>query len=102
MLARDDFYAAETFNLSQNYPNPFNPITQIRYTLTEYGNYSLRIYDITGLLIKTLRSGPGQPGKYTVLWDSTNERGEKVSSGVYFYQLSAKSTFTSNKMILMK
>jgi hypothetical protein len=102
MLARDDSYAAETFNLSQNYPNPFNPITQIRYTLTEYGNYSLRIYDITGLLIKTLRSGPGQPGKYTVLWDSTNERCEKVSSGVYFYQLSAKSTFTSNKMILMK
>jgi len=36
------------------------------------------------------------------LWDSTNERGEKVTSGVYFYQLSTQSNFTSNKMILMK
>ena len=102
MLARDDSYGAETFNLSQNYPNPFNPITQIRYTLIEYGNYSLTIYDINGLLIKTLRSGAGQPGKYIVLWDSTNERDEKVSSGVYFYQLSTKSIYTSKKMVLMK
>ena len=102
VLAKDDSYAAETFMLSQNYPNPFNPSTRIRYSLAEYGNYSLKIYNITGLLIKTLRSGSGQPGQYTVLWDSTNERGEKVTSGIYFYQLSTQSNFTSNKMILMK
>ena len=102
VLAKDDYYSAETFMLSQNYPNPFNPSTRIRYSLAEYGNYSLKIYNITGLLIKTLRSEPGQPGQYTVLWDSTNERGEKVTSGVYFYQLSTQSNFTSNKMILMK
>ena len=90
------------FTLLYNYPNPFNPTTNIVYTLIDNGNYSLKIYDVNGGLVKNLRSGFGRPGEYTALWDSRNDNGQKVANGIYFYHLSTISNIVKNKMILIK
>ena len=70
--------------------------------MTDNGYYTLAIYDVNGGLVKILRSGIGSPGEYTVLWDSRNDNGQKVSTGLYFYHLSTKSNTLKNKMVLVK
>ena len=92
----------DKFELLTNFPNPFNPTTNIIYTLSEHGEYSIKIYSINGKLIKNLVSGFGTPGEYKVMWDSCDNYGQKVASGIYFYHLSTLSNITKNKMILLK
>jgi tetratricopeptide (TPR) repeat protein len=75
------------FALESNYPNPFNPSTQISYSLLETGKVSLVIYDVLGREIATLADGYQQAGRYTVTWNSTQNSGIPVSSGVYFARL---------------
>ncbi len=84
-------------SLDQNYPNPFNANTSISYTLTEAGNVSLKVYDISGRLVTTLVDQRQEAGEHEVTWD-----GSDVSSGVYFYKLQT-SVFTDVKeMNLLK
>jgi hypothetical protein len=78
--------------LLQNFPNPFNPETWIPYQLAEGGDVMIRIYNVKGQLVKTLDLGYQPAGIYThrscaAYWDGKNEEGDKVASGVYFYQL---------------
>ncbi|MFL3014834.1 MAG: right-handed parallel beta-helix repeat-containing protein [Candidatus Neomarinimicrobiota bacterium] len=98
----DQEVLVEDFLLFQNYPNPFNPITQIAFTLRENGHFSLRIFDIKGNLVKKLKMGQGKAGDQVVTWDSTDETGQKVSSGIYFYQLKTEKKSESNRMLLLK
>ena len=90
------------FTLDQNFPNPFNPTTQIRFGIPEAGNVTLKIYNSVGQLVKTLIDGNMSEGFHQVTWDATNNNGSKLSSGVYFYRITA-GTFTQiNKMLLLK
>ena len=78
--------------LLPNYPNPFNPETWIPYQLSEDSPVSISIYDTTGNLIRTLSLGFQSAGFYTnrqqaAYWDGRNALGERVASGIYFYQL---------------
>jgi photosystem II stability/assembly factor-like uncharacterized protein len=91
-----------TFKLYQNYPNPFNPITYIDYDIPKSGLLSLTIYDLLGKKIKTLSNEEKQPGSYSMTWDGDNEYGQKVSSGIYFYQLRTEFYTKTLKMILLK
>jgi len=90
------------FHLLDNYPNPFNPFTTITYVISDFGDYSLRIYNLNGQLVKILSSGYGNPGKYTKVWDSTNESGTSVASGVYIYRLETNNNILIKKMMLIK
>ena len=92
----------EVFNLFQNYPNPFNPITNIKYSIKEYGYISLIIYDLNGFYIKSLFNNYSDAGSYSVRWDSTDENGSKMSSGIYIYKLVSNTINESKKMILLK
>jgi hypothetical protein len=98
----------KSFNLSQNYPNPFNPNTTIRFEIgTGSGNQAavnttLKVYNILGQVVKTLVNEPKLPGIYYQIWDGKNEQGEKVSSGLYFYQLRAGNYSETKKMVLLK
>lgn len=91
----------EKFELAQNYPNPFNPTTVIGYQIPSVGTrfiVSLKIYDLLGQEITTLFDGIRQPGKYEATFD-----GNKLASGVYFYQLKAGNDFSDiKKMILLR
>ena len=84
----------DEFNLYQNYPNPFNNQTTIMYDIPSLMvntvDVEILIYNTVGTLVRTLDEGDKAAGQHTTLWDGRNDDGEKVSSGVYFYQLRAK------------
>jgi len=96
------------FSLGQNYPNPFNPTTTIRFEIGIGGGpqqsvqTSLKVYNILGQRVKTLVDEPKSPGVYYQTWDGKDEQGNKVSSGVYFYQLRAGGYNQTKKMVLLK
>lgn len=86
-----------SFSLSQNFPNPFNPSTMIQYTLAEAQNVELKIYDLLGREVQTLVNTAQNPGSYNVMFNAQN-----LSSGVYFYKLTAGSFTDIKKMTLVK
>ena len=93
----------DKFELSQNFPNPFNPSTDINYSLPKSSDVSLIVYDILGNEIRTLVNEANKnSGSYSVMWDGTNDAGMKVSSGVYYYKLTASVFSNTMRMVLVK
>ena len=97
----------ERTDVLANYPNPFNPETWIPYQLAEPTEVTVRIYDITGALVRTLALGYQTAGIYkeksrAAYWDGKNEIGESVASGLYFYTLTAGDFTATRKMLIRK
>ncbi|MFQ6092872.1 MAG: FG-GAP-like repeat-containing protein [bacterium] len=97
----------ESFVLEQNYPNPFNPTTQISFQLPVVSGQSpphvtLKIYNILGQQTRTLVDEPKESGYYTLTWEGRNEKGDVVSSGIYFYRLEAGEFIDTKRMLLVK
>ncbi|MGH7595927.1 MAG: DUF7619 domain-containing protein [bacterium] len=97
------------YALSQSYPNPFNPTTVIEYALPVASTVTLKIYDISGREVKTLVDKIQEAGYKTVEWDSRNNAGIRVASGVYFYRIEVtkvgsqdKSFVQVRRMLLLK
>ncbi len=88
--------------LYQNSPNPFNPRTTISFSLAAAGPAKLLVYDITGRKVRTLVNGVQPAGTHQVIWDGTNDAGQKVPAGVYWSQLSAGSYNSNKKMVVLK
>ncbi|MDP8204815.1 MAG: T9SS type A sorting domain-containing protein, partial [Candidatus Tenebribacter mawsonii] len=85
-----------------NYPNPFNPETKIVFDLPESGHVKLEIYNIKGQKVKTLLDCYMSPGRSEMLWNSKDDNGKRVSSGVYFYRLQTPTKILTKKMMLLK
>lgn len=93
------------YSLAQNSPNPFSRETSIQYTVgSRQGRSSitLKVYDLTGKLVRTLVSEPQQPGYYTVNWNGRDEQGKLVANGIYFYKLAAQDFTCTRKLILLR
>jgi sugar lactone lactonase YvrE len=90
------------FTLYQNYPNPFNPATTIEYYIPESAQVTLEIYNVLGQRVRTLVNDFQQQGRYSVVWNSRNDGGQELSSGVYFYKLSAGDAIDIRKMTLVR
>ncbi|MDA0744973.1 MAG: T9SS type A sorting domain-containing protein [bacterium] len=90
------------FALNQNFPNPFNPETTIKYQLAESAPVQLRIYNIVGQVVRTLVSEQQAAGRYQIRWNGTDDRGMAVSSGIYFYQVSAGKFQDVKRLMLLK
>ena len=93
--------------LLPNYPNPFNPETWIPYHLVSASNVSITIYGVQGTAVRRLELGHQQEGYYTsrsraAYWDGTNNVGERVASGIYFYQLQTDNMSYLRKMVILK
>jgi len=88
--------------LSQNWPNPFNPSTTIEFGLKESGHVALRIYDAAGRLVAVLLDEDRPAGRYEAAWNGSDGKGAKVSSGVYFYRLTAGDFIETRKMVLLR
>lgn len=93
--------------LLQNFPNPFNPETWIPYQLAGDVDVTIRIYDVSGHLIRTLDLGHKSAGFYTTkdksaYWDGKNEAGEQVASGIYFYTIQAGDFTATKKIVITK
>ncbi len=92
----------EVYALENNYPNPFNPATTIKYQLPEAGEVTLEVYNMLGQVVRTLVDREFQgAGRYNYKWDATNDRGRSLSSGVYFYRVTAGKDFQSHKRMLL-
>lgn len=93
----------DEFALNQNYPNPFNPSTQISFDVPQGGEHiMLNIYNILGQNVSTLVTGIMNPGTYTMEWNATDEAGNPVASGIYFYELRSSSFTARKKMLLIR
>ncbi len=92
----------QEYVLHQNYPNPFNPTTEIRFSLPSAGDVTLQVYNLLGQQVRSLAGGFYEAGSHTLSWDGTNQAGQSVSSGVYFYRLQAGSFEETKKMMLLK
>ena len=93
--------------LLANYPNPFNPETWIPYHLANPSDVQITIYDTRGTVVRRLDLGHQREGYYTsrsraAHWDGRNNIGERVASGIYFYQLQADNTSLLRKMVILK
>ena len=98
----DEANVVKKFALENNYPNPFNPVTTIKYQTPRTADISLVIYNALGQKIRTLVDAKVESGSHTVTWNGRNEMGKTVSSGIYFYVLTAGDTRIAKKMILMR
>ena len=97
----------ETTALLPNYPNPFNPETWIPYHLAKAANVTLTIYDMQGVAVRQLMLGYQPAGVYrskhrAAYWNGRNDEGEKVSSGIYFYTLTAGDFTATRKLLIIK
>ena len=101
-IEKIDRVVLESFILNQNYPNPFNPQTTIEYVLKSPSHVVLRIYNLRGQVIKTLVNEPQGTGMQIATWTGENGQGQKVSSGVYIYQIKVGDFSTRKKMLLIK
>ncbi len=85
-----------------NYPNPFNSETIIGYRLSSFSYVELVFFDVLGKEIKTLINKTQSPGEYRVRWNGTNDEGEEIPSGVYFYRLKTEKFEQTKKVLLVR
>jgi hypothetical protein len=95
------------YSLSQNYPNPFNPVTTIEFGLPNPGKVEITIFDVRGRLVRLLISEHRRAGYHWIKWDSRDDYGIKVSSGIYFYHITTNNPakggtgFSQTKKMMM-
>lgn len=85
------------YSLDQNYPNPFNPSTKIRFSLPENASVKLIVYDLLGREITCLVNGELNSGYHEVTFNAGN-----LTSGIYFYRLSAPKFSAVRKLMFIK
>jgi len=91
------------YALRENCPNPFNPVTRIAYDVpAPGGRVELAVYGVSGALVRRLLDDVARPGRHVALWDGTDGAGRQVSSGIYFYRLTAPGFTDQRKMVLLK
>ncbi|KAA3606902.1 MAG: T9SS C-terminal target domain-containing protein [Calditrichaeota bacterium] len=90
------------YELAQNFPNPFNPSTTINFQIKKDQRVKLQVYNLNGQLVKELVNEKMNKGSHSVNWNGTDQNGNQVSSGTYFYKISAGTFTQTNKMILLK
>jgi hypothetical protein len=100
ITGEEDLSAADF--LAQNHPNPFNPATRIVFGMRNPGPVSLRIYDASGRLVRTLVDENRAAGTYDEIWRGTDGSGRDLSSGVYFYKLVTGEYTDTRKMVLLR
>jgi hypothetical protein len=95
--------AGAAFHLYPNTPNPFNPATTIRFDSPVDGAYvRLSVYDAGGRLVRNLLDGHVGAGTRAVTWDGHDEHGRPMTSGIYYYELTAEGFSETRSMVLVK
>lgn len=100
--AEDELIPITATALKGNYPNPFNPETTISFALKEPARVVLNVYNTKGQLVRSLCNADLPKGYHNLLWDSKDNSGNGVGSGVYFYQMQADTYRSTRKMLLME
>lgn len=87
---------------AQNSPNPFNPSTTITYTLQQPEFVSIELFNAQGKVVRILTQAGVEAGTHSILWDALDDKGERVSTGLYFYKITAGSETFTGQMTLVK
>lgn len=90
------------YSLYQNFPNPFNPSTHIDFQLKKQSNVEIRIFNTIGQLVRVLINATRPAGDYSLVWDGTDDAGNLLPSGPYFYHIRAGDFAEAKKMVLLK
>ena len=98
----DEYEIPTSYRLLNNYPNPFNPSTTIAFEIPQPELVSLKIYSMSGELVKSFSEEYLPGGHFEKVWNGKNEFGRDVSSGVYIYRLKAGKFERSARMMLLK
>jgi hypothetical protein len=91
-----------SYALYQNFPNPFNPSTMITYAVPRSGHVRIEVYNILGQKIASLFDQEQSPGIHSIAWNAQDDRGLKLSSGVYILRMQAPTFTQVRKMLLAK
>ena len=91
-----------SFRLRQNYPDPFNPATTIQYDLPYPALVTVEVFNVVGQKVRTLVSAAQPAGSYSVQWDGRDDRGRRVSSGIYIYRAYTNKDSETRKMLLLQ
>jgi hypothetical protein len=92
---------AAEYSLGQNFPNPFNPETTIRYQVAKQGLVKVTIYNLLGQAVATLVDEYQKAGKYRIKWNGKDDSGNRMTAGIYFYNIKSGSFHQTKKMILL-
>ena len=84
------------------FPTPFIRRVAIRYSLAAEGRVTLRVHDLTGRVVRTLADGMVRPGRYSLSWSGTDDRGRELARGVYFCRFSAGDARVTEKLVLQR
>jgi hypothetical protein len=88
--------------LHQNYPNPFNSNTKISFIIHDRSDITINVFDMLGRRVRSLLDSQLQAGEYSITWDGRSDRGVRLSSGVYFYNLKTDGFEDFRKMVILK
>lgn len=91
-----------SFTLKGNYPNPFNPETVIEYQVHKTTRITLQVYNTLGQRIRTLGNDIHSPGLYRIVWNATNDAGNQVGAGLYFFVIKSDDRIETRKMLFTK
>jgi hypothetical protein len=101
-VAEGDVETPQSIFLYQNYPNPFNPATHIEFTLPQPGQVKVEILNILGQKVLILLDEYVMSRQKLVVWDGKDDSGKELSSGIYFYRVTASEVSHTKKMLLLK
>jgi hypothetical protein len=103
-VEEDTELGVQNAGLFQNSPNPFTKETVIRYSLNDYAINDLRltIYDSAGRVVRTFDLTNYQSPFNQITWDGTNDNGEKVAAGIYFYRLNTGGGKATRKLTILR
>jgi hypothetical protein len=83
--------------------NPFRSgAAKITFGITRKERVELKVYDVTGRLVRTLANREFDAGSHDLFWDGSNDDGQLVSRGVYFYQLRTPTFVSQKKLAVLK
>jgi hypothetical protein len=99
---KDNVIITKNISLDQNYPNPFNPETTIRFSIPNSSHTKLVIYNAIGEQVKLLLDSFVNAGAKSIKWDGTDNKGNKLPSGLYFYKLQSGKFSDFRQMLLIE
>ncbi|MCF7840963.1 MAG: T9SS type A sorting domain-containing protein, partial [Candidatus Marinimicrobia bacterium] len=79
-----------------------NPTTTISFSVPAVSDVKLAVYNLLGQKVVDLVNNAYQPGTYNVVWNGTDALGKPVSSGIYFYRMTADGFTAQHKMLYLK
>jgi len=83
-------------------PNPFNPATDIKFSLPRQADVSLRLYDVSGRLVRSLLGETMTAGAHEVRWNGRDDSGRSVASGTYFARLVVAGEASTRSLVLVR